>query len=275
MRIRHLALGVCMTAACGPVLAGSFVTLPTTAPLRKFGAQNPTTDTLKLDEGPQIGIEQPGNVILYAPPSNLTQLDARQSNIIYQGNKVGTLYDYVFRDATDNQLVFGHRIVLEPVVNGQGNIFEVNDFYRSGNTGFTVAAAWSRGSSIDLRMYSAARTSKALGGGTDVFDPDITNTRSDINVSEGNPRSGFHFLKSAAPYYKLATATGTCAAGGTYGFRLRQSGEEQQPITDICFDAFVPSSTAPVTPESVPVPPWALVLLAAGLALAGLRARRR
>lgn len=274
MRVRNFALAVCLAGVCAPVLAGSFATLPTTAPLRKFGLQNPNADPLRLPDGVQTGTD-------IAPPSNFTQLEARQSNVIYQGNKVGTLFDFVFRDTTDNQLVFGSRVVLEPLVNGQANIFEINDFYRSGHTGFTVAAAWSRGSNIDLRMYSAARTAKDLLGGTDTFDPDIANTRSDVNVSEGNPRSGYHFLKSNAPYYKLATASGACGndvpiTAHTFGFKIRQSGEEQQPKTNICFDAFVPSSQPPVEPvgENVPVPPWALVVLALGLILAGLRRQR-
>jgi hypothetical protein len=259
-----------MAAVGTPAWAGGFVTLTTTPPLRKFGAQNPAADQFKLAEGVSTG---GGN---YAPPSNLTQLEARQSSIMYQGSKVGTLFDFVFRDTTDNQLVFGSRVVLEPIVNGQANIFEINDFYRSGNNGFTIAAAWSRGSDLDLRMYSAARTTKDLLGGADTFDPDIVNMRSDINVSEGNPRSGYYYLRSSASHYTLSAGTGTCGATNkTYGFRIRQSGEEQQPITDICFDAFVPSSQPPAVSESVPIPLWALVMLAAGLALAGLRARRR
>jgi hypothetical protein len=129
-------------------------------------------------------------------------------------------------------------------------------------------------------MYSAARTTNFLLGGSDTFNADITNFRSDINVSENNPRSGYYYLKSSAPYYKLATVSGNCGNDNpvtphTFGFKVRQSGEEQQPKINICFDAFVPSNQPPPSAESVPLPIWALVMLAAGLAFAGVRARRR
>lgn len=273
MRLRDLVLAVCIAAVGTPAFAGGFVTLSTTAPLRQFGAQNEAADQFWLANGVQTGTD-------IAMPANFTQLEARQSNIIYQGAKVGTLYDWVLRDTNDNRLVFASRVVLEPLVNGQANIFEINDFFRSGNNGFTVAAAWSRGSTLDLRMYSAARTAQFLLGGADTFDPDIVNMRSDINVSEGNPRSGYYYLKSNAPHYKLATASGNCGNDNpvtphTFGFKIRQSGEEQQPRINICFDGFVPSSEPPAAAETVPLPLWALVMLAAGLALVGLRGRRR
>lgn len=254
--------------------------LPTTPPLRRGGF--PQNDPLQLISGLITGpdpVPPPGS--LYAPPERFTLLESRTSDIVYQGNFAGTLTDYVLRDACfQDQLVFGVRMNLDI---GPGiNQLEINDIYRSGFTGYDVAIAWARGSDKDLRLYSGARSSTPLQAGADVFNPDYVNLRSDINESELNPRSGYFFIRTNAPGYRLTEASEAIApihpppSGQPYtpspckGLLLRQSGEEGQPITNLCFRAYVPAASLP-SPATVPVPLWALALLAGTLAVAAMR----
>jgi hypothetical protein len=240
--------------AATSAVAGSFAELPTAAPLRKFGAQNSAVDQLYILPGPITGTSNGLNT--YAPPAYMELLASRESEVELAESAgvdpeaIGTFYDYVFRDTTDSKLVFASRLVLTDVD------AEINDIFRGGFTGVGVAAAWTFASDLDLRMFSAARTSTALLQGVDVFSPDEVNMRSDINVSEGNPQTGWYFLKTDAPFYML----------GENIIRLRQAGEEGQLPTQDIIDGFMPSAV----PE-----PSTYALLLAGLGLVALIARRR
>lgn len=231
IRLSLLALGIALGA---PDANAIYQTLPTTPPLRISGFSNVMTDLiagLRIPDGPIID-GSPGAVVKYGPPPTYTLLATRANTLTFQGQTVGTLTDYVFRDTTDNQLVFGLRLVLAPTVGGAQNTFEVNDFYRKGNTNFTAKAAWSRASDADLRMYAAVRTAVKFGQGVETFDPDTVKFQSDINVSEGNPRSGYYFLKSNAPTYKTVPN----------GLSVYQGGEEGQTLFEIVMPGFVPSA---------------------------------
>lgn len=211
-----------------------YQTLPTTPPLRISGYNNVTTDLiagLKIPDGSVIN-NTPGAVVKYAPPPTYTQLASRANALVVGGVNVGTLTDFVFRDTTDNRLVFGLRVVLNNVVNGAPNTFEINDFFRKGNAGYSAQAAWSRASDSDLRMYAAVRTAVKFGQGSETYDPDVVKFQSDINTSEGNPRSGYFFLKSNAPTYKTLSN----------GLSVYQGGEEGQPLVELVMPGFVPSA---------------------------------
>jgi hypothetical protein len=250
---RTIAAAAFALAATSAV-AGSFVELPSAAPLRKFGAQNLNVDQFYILPGPITGTSEGLNT--YAPPTYLELLDSRESEVEIAESagegpeEVGTFFDYVFRDTTDSRLVFASRLVLTD------DDAEINDIFRGGFTGFSVAAAWTFATDLDLRMFSAARTSTGLLQGVDVFSPSEVNMRSDINVSEGNPQTGWYFLKTDAPFYTL----------GEEIIRLRQAGEEGQLPTQDIIDGFMPSAV----PE-----PSTYALLLAGIGLVGLIARRR
>lgn len=228
-------LCVCLVLSLAFVNARAvYQTLPTTPPLRVSGFNNTTTDLLSgllIPSGPVIN-PAPGASVKYAPPATYTQLATRTNTLLLNGTNVGTLTDFVFRDNTDNRLVFGLRVVLANSVNGTGNTFEINDFFRKGSTGFTAQAAWARAADNDLRMYAAVRTAVKFGTGTETFDPDVVKFQSDINVSEGNPSSGYFFLKSNAPTFKTLTD----------GLSVYQGGEEGQPLVEIKMPGFVPSA---------------------------------
>ncbi|MGD9601556.1 MAG: putative metal-binding motif-containing protein [Gammaproteobacteria bacterium] len=218
--------------------------LPTGTPglpiARVTGFQNALTDLgpgLKTVDGPIIDttLNSPNK---YAPFSPLTHalIASRSHGLIVGGANVGTLTDYVFRDLSDNRYVFGVRVILNQTVNGAPNTFEINDFFRRGNTGFTATASWSRGSDADLRMYAAVRTSVKFGQGTETYDPDVVKFQSDINTSEGNPRSGYFWLKSNAPNFKTIAN----------GISVYQGGEEGQLLLEISLPGYVPSAAPDV-----------------------------
>lgn len=225
-----LTLGLLLAS---PHASAIYQLLPTAPPLRVSGFNNTTTDLvlgLKIPDGPIIN-PSPAAPIKYGPPVTYTLLASRENTLTLNGQTVGTLTDYVFRDTSDNTLVFGVRLVLAQQVNGVANTFEVNDFFRRGNTGFTARAAWSRALDSDLRMYAAVRTAVKFGQGTETFSPDVVKFQSDINVSEGNSTSGYFWLKSNAPLYKTIPN----------GLSVYQGGEEGQPLVEIVVPGFVPS----------------------------------
>lgn len=226
-----LALGLLLMSSRASAI---YQLLPTAPPLRVSGFNNVTTDLisgLKIPDGPIIN-SSPSAAIKYGPPVTYTLLASRDNTLNFGGQTVGTLTDYVFRDTSDNALVFGVRLVLVPSVNGTANTFEVNDFFRRGSTGFTARAAWSRALDSDLRMYAAVRTAVKFGQGTETFNPDFVKFQSDINVSEGNRTSGYFWLKSNAPTFKTIQN----------GLSVYQGGEEGQPLAEIVVPGFVPSA---------------------------------
>lgn len=233
MRPLATLLAVLLTLAA-PLASAVYQTLPTSPPLRITGFNNVTTDLisgLKIPDGPVVN-GAAGALVKYGPPSTYTQLATRSTALQLNGTTVGTLTDFVFRDTTDNRLVFGLRVVLDQTVNGAPNTFEINDFFRKGSNGFTAQAGWSRASDSDLRLYAAVRTAVKFGTGTETFNPDVVKFQSDINTSEGNPRSGYFFLKSNAPNFKTLAN----------GLSVYQGGEEGQPLVEISIQGFVPSA---------------------------------
>ena len=174
--------------------------------------------------------------------------------------KVGEITDYALTDERDGGLVLAMRVVLQPTVgSGTANQYEINNLFRFGFTGYSAAIGWSRGSSADLRLYTGARTRQRFKTAEPfTFDPDVVRLQSDVNVSEGNPRSGFFFIKTDAPTY---TAQADAIS-------LYQAGEEGQPINEVYLSGFVPAA-ATTTP--VPLPFWAIALFAIALGYAGFR----
>lgn len=249
------AAALALTAlAAPPALAlepGSvFTTLPTSTPLRKFDVISGVgADLLRINEGPV-------SAGAYTTPSFLTLLASSSTDVELGGEEVGEVHDYVFRDTRDNMLVFGTRIELALVVDGEQNDFEVNDLFRRGFTGYSAAVAWTKSDFLDLRLYSAARTATGLKQGADVFSPDVIDLRSDVNVSESNPFSALFLIKTNAPNWKVAAD-----AIGVY-----QAGEENQAIVLLNYAGFAP---APV-PE-----PSTYALMFGGLGLMAIFARRR
>lgn len=253
-----MAAGFALVAA--PAFA-DFQTLPTSGDLRVVGLTDESpVDNLLVPYGAPTGEitgpnGAPGQAYAFPNPGTWVPISqVRETAIMLPDEddgeleEVGTFFDSVYRDTSDGSLLFVSQIILEE----EG---EINDIFRSGFTGYSVAAGWTFSTDFDLRMYSAARTASGLGD-PDVFDPDVVDMRTDLNVEEENPWSGWFFLKVAAPGYQL----------GPNAIQLLQAGEEDQTPFPFVLDGYIPT----------PVPePSTYAMLLGGLGLLGLMARRR
>lgn len=251
-----IAAGIALAAA--PALA-AFQTLPTTGE-RVLDRTELEINRLFIPTGPVAGPiigpdGVPGNAYNFPNPATWVLIsEIRESDVLLPEDdeleEVGEFFDAVFRDTSDNSLIFMTRLVLEE----EG---EINDIFRSGFFGYEVQAAWTFSTDFDLRMFSAARSNVNFLTGPDVFDPDIVNMRSDINVDEGSPWSGLYFLKVAAPGFYLKPDA----------IRIYQAGEEvgDEPFS-FYLDGYAP----------LPVPePSTYAMLLGGLGLLAFAAKRR
>ena len=102
---------------------------------------------------------------------------------------------------------------------------------RTGNAGYTLGTAWSEflSNSQSLRLYRTTRTAARFGELPVAFDPDILTQQTDLNVSEGNPRSGYFYIQTDA----------ACYTRSKNSFEVFQGGEEGQDVLSILLDSFV------------------------------------
>lgn len=161
--------------------------------------------------------------------------------------EVATLYDYVLRDTTDNRLVLAFQLDLVDTLSDgnevKANPFEVNFFFRRGNTGLELGSAASKSYSIgtknSLELYNMSRSVQGALGALPIPSADWVRFQTDINVTEGNPTHDFFYLKSDAE----------CATFQPDAMRIRQAGEEGQPTIDFTVPAFAFSPACQVAAE--------------------------
>jgi hypothetical protein len=275
MKLKTLTAAAAVALASTAAVAGDFVELPQTGALIT-GANNANTDRLYVEAQQIETLASDSNVftsISYTafvrPPGQprqdtgsgtLTLLDHRVTlDVELNGEEIGHLYDFVFRDSRDNKLVFGMRTLLgvdpEHLDDAELNFLYRYGFEENGIT-FSAAAAWLFTSDFDLRMYNAGRTASTSLTGATPFDADTIRMQSDVNLSEGNPFSGLFLIKTDAETYTV----------GSRALGLFQAGEEGQPRVGVDVAGFVP---API-PE-----PSTYAMLLGGLGLLGVIARRR
>ncbi len=250
--------------------ANAFVGLPTDGS-RVFGSSNLGSDSLYIPDAGLTGnsFSDPVSgapIFTYGLPTNLVELNRRETEIELPDEDdptvfevVGEFIDVVFRDSNDGYLVFASRIELEAEEESPGDFEwadgELNDIFRSGFSGWSTSVGWTRETSSDLRMFSAAHSETsgvdAAEGEAEVANLDIIGMQSDINGEEGNPFSGWYLIKTDATAYGLAAN----AVG------LFQAGEEGQLPHLAQFDGFAP----------VPVPAAVWMFGSALIGLSGLR----
>ena len=223
---------------------------------RVFGSSDLGQDQLYLGSGSSAGsITNPvtnGSILTFDLPSDLTLVSTiRETTIMLEDEdtpgvfeEAGEFFDAVFQDS-DGFFVFGSRFEAEvedpydagpPPVEGEWAEAEINDFFRSGFAAVSTAVGWTRETSSDLRMVSAAlSTASGLGqadaDGPVAPDSNVVTMFTDINGEEGNPFSGWFLIATNATGFELGTN-----AGGVY-----QAGEEDQEPTFVPFDAWMPT----------------------------------
>ncbi len=250
--------------------ATAFVGLPTDGS-RVFGSSNLGSDSLFVPDAGLTGssFSDPvsgATIFKYGLPSNLVELNRIETEIELpdeedptEFEEVGEFIDAVFRDTNDGYLVFGSRIELEAEEEAPGDFEwadgELNDIFRSGFSGWTTSVGWTRETSSDLRMFSAAHSETSgvdvADGEAEVPNLDIIGMQSDINGEEGNPFSGWYLIKTDATKYAIAAD----AVG------LFQAGEEGQLPYMATMEGFAP----------VPVPAAVWMFGSALLGLLGIR----
>jgi len=282
MKIKSVLLATLLAAGATSAYAGDFVTLADNLTTLTGangglvnGANNSNTDKLYVETTSQTFLTGFENLIASsltyrafngATTTNvgtLTLLDYHVSTDLpldADGDvyDMGTMYDMVYRDSTDNKLVFATRFINE---SPEGANQEINYLYRYGFTAYSTSLAWSFQTDDDLRLYQAGRTSDSTFAASVAFDADAVRLKSDVSVDEGNPYTGLFLIKTNAEFYSFAN--------GAVGYF--QAGEEGQTPSGGVLAGFV-ASNAPVAP--VPEPETYAMMLA-GLGLVGMAARRR
>jgi len=254
-------LAAAIAVASTPALA--FVNLPTSGTLRVEGNSNVLSDPLYLGEfGAATGgsgtpltdpftFDLPGRFTILASLETEFELPDEDDPSVFE--EVGEFEDLVLRDTVDGKLVFASRIEMDLDEEG-----EINDIFRRGFEGFDVAVSWTFASSDDLRLFSAARSAVSNIDAADVFDADVVGLASDINVEEGQPTSGWYFIKV------LNDNVGFAIFQNAVG--LNQAGEEDQAPYTANLSGFAPTA--------VPVPAAVWLLGSAIAGMAGVARRR-
>lgn len=300
LRMTLMAAAFAMSASAQA--AGSFVTLPDYDPTAAPTSLNPVNTVVKLTKSGAannaadplfLGSFTTGADVYRKVPANLTLLASNTTTVLPFTNAAGTslatmgsFYDAVYRDTSDNALVFASRLELLPTSG-----VEINDIFRKGFSSFnvtdgaSVAVAWSAATSADFRLRSATRSAQGLlkifnpvtgvqtGVAPRTYNDDVIDLSTDTSAPESNPVSGWYFVKVRDP---AANATdhvlGYSLTAGAVGL-YRGNDEPNGAVTTLWISGYAPTITSVVAP---PVPePAEYALFLAGLGVLALVARRR
>lgn len=290
MKLRKLAMATLLAFSATTTFAGNFVTLgtgdgTTLTPGNgglKSGAQNANADIYRievlsasylpgLDDTNAAGnivassidyqtFNRVGTTNVPTGTGTLTLLDWRVTTGVdlAPGSAQADIYDFVYRDSSDNSLVFATRYLNRVANNEEANyLFRYN---YTNTAGYQPGAAWLFSGDNDLRMYQAALTDDiSFDNAVDYVDG-VVRQKGDFSLSEGNPWSGLFLVKTDAQYYFYSS--------NIKAIGFAQAGEEGQPVVNGWIGGFVASA--------VPVPePENFALMSLGLGVVTAFARRQ
>ena len=92
-QLLHALVGSVLLMAAG---VSNAAPLPTSDPLRVFGASSTATDALFLSADPRL--------------TNMTLLASRENELTFLSDNIGDVLDEVWKDNTTNQLTFFTRV---------------------------------------------------------------------------------------------------------------------------------------------------------------------
>lgn len=169
---------------------------------------------------------------------------------------VGTLYDRVYCTGSGstcdgtNTYVFATRAILNTNIAGPGGAFEINDFFRAVPTTATAVKAGyymgvSGGTAPDNSqsfkyLEYAGRTNSGLGQ-TVTRSQGYVNFRADTNASDPDRCEPYSYNSANSPwlYARLTCSGGVSTSPTAFKVRVRQGGEEAQPVVSISVSGFV------------------------------------
>lgn len=168
---------------------------------------------------------------------------------------VGTLYDRAYcqgtgTTCTGNSWVLASRVILNTTIANPPNLtFEVNDLFRTVPAGQAVAAGYymgTSGTSVNTGLATkylefVGRTNNGLAQ-TIVRDNTKVAFRADVNASDPERCEPLSKNSPISPWmYVRVTCSSitTTGAGITFKTRVRQGGEEDQPVVSITTSGFV------------------------------------
>jgi len=251
--MRHTKLATALLGASlllAPALeALAFQPLPSTgSDIRVLGTNNLNTDPLFVDGFPTLQ-----GYTLADSASWTIQVDEGGGDI----EDIGTIFDAVYRNNSDNTLVFATRLDVITIDPPEPDL-EINYIQRSGYAGFTTAGGWFFPESGDgFRLRSVARTDQFFSNSPGSLLPDsaynanYVTFNTDISIAEGNPSSAWYAVKTNATQYAFIDSS----------MLIHQS--EDGEIRNFYFDALAP------VPE-----PGTYVMMGIGLLLTGMALRR-
>ncbi len=290
MKVKSLVIATLLAFSASSVYAGNFVTLgkgdgatltPANGGIRN-GAQNPNADIYRLevlsstfvpgyDDTSTTGdivansinyqtFDRVGQNNVPTGIGTLTLLDWRLHTGVdlSPGSAQADIYDFVYRDSSDNKLVFATRYLNRVANNEEANyLFRYN---YTNTAGYQPGVAWLFSSDNDLRMYQGALTTSLSLSNTAPYVDGVVRQKGDFSVSEGNPWSGLFLVKSDAEYFFYSD--------NIKAIGFAQAGEEGQSVVNGFIGGFVASA--------VPVPePESYAMFIVGLGVIGGIARRR